>query len=220
MRRSTLSFRPQLHSYPDAETGNCAMGAGRRAQQSTRGNSHETGQAVPVRVGRYRRSRDSRQLAAHAAGGVRGRRRSGAETELAEITVTGSRIVRRDFESSSPIVTVGTEMLRAATAAQAVETGAEPAAAVRALADHVQLGDVQPSAFNNPGIVTAEPARPRRQSQPGAGRRAPPAACQRARWWWTSTPFPPRPSRAWRSSAAALRPPMAPTPWAASPISR
>jgi hypothetical protein len=36
---------------------------------------------------------------------------SAEDDSLAEITVTGSRIVRRDFESPSPIVTVGGEIL-------------------------------------------------------------------------------------------------------------
>ena len=34
---------------------------------------------------------------------------SAEEAELAEVTVTGSRIVRRDLEAASPIVTVATE---------------------------------------------------------------------------------------------------------------
>ena len=34
-----------------------------------------------------------------------------AEEELAMVVVTGSRIVRRDFESATPVVTVGKELL-------------------------------------------------------------------------------------------------------------
>ena len=72
---------------------------------------------------------------------------------LAEVTVTGSRIVRRDTTSSSPIVTVGSELFEQ-TSTQAVE------AALNKLPQFVpgqtmfSAGDVQPSAFNNPGIVT------------------------------------------------------------------
>ncbi len=74
-------------------------------------------------------------------------------TELAEVTVTGSRIVRRDFESASPIVTVGTEMLES-TGTQALETTLNQLPQFVPSQTMFSSGDVQPSAFNNPGIVT------------------------------------------------------------------
>jgi outer membrane receptor protein involved in Fe transport len=76
----------------------------------------------------------------------------GAE-ELEEVTVTGSRIVRRDYEAASPIVTVNEELFD-----QISTVGVE--AALNQLPQFVPAqtmfssGDVQPSAFNNPGIVT------------------------------------------------------------------
>lgn len=76
-----------------------------------------------------------------------------AAEELEEITVTGSRIVRRDYEAASPIVTVNEELFD-----QVSTVGVE--AALNQLPQFVPAqtmfssGDVQPSAFNNPGIVT------------------------------------------------------------------
>lgn len=76
-----------------------------------------------------------------------------AAEELQEVTVTGSRIVRRDFESSSPIVTVGGEMLEN-TGTQAVETTLNQLPQFVPSQTMFSAGDVQPSAFSNPGIVT------------------------------------------------------------------
>lgn len=76
-----------------------------------------------------------------------------AEPELEEVTVTGSRIVRRDYEAASPIVTVNEELFD-----QISTIGVENA--LNQLPQFVPAqtmfssGDVQPSAFNNPGIVT------------------------------------------------------------------
>jgi iron complex outermembrane receptor protein len=73
--------------------------------------------------------------------------------ELEEITVTGSRIVRRDYQAASPIVTVGEEMFD-----QVSTVGIENA--LNQLPQFVpsqtmfSSGDVQPSAFNTPGIAT------------------------------------------------------------------
>jgi len=76
-----------------------------------------------------------------------------AAADLQEVTVTGSRIVRRDFESSSPIVTVGSEMLDN-TGTQAVESALNQLPQFVPSQTMFSAGDVQPSAFNNPGIVT------------------------------------------------------------------
>lgn len=73
--------------------------------------------------------------------------------ELEEVTVTGSRIVRRDYQAASPIVTVGGEMFD-----QVSTVGIENA--LNQLPQFVPAqtmfssGDVQPSAFNTPGIAT------------------------------------------------------------------
>lgn len=76
-----------------------------------------------------------------------------AAEDLQEVTVTGSRIVRRDFESSSPIVTVGNEMFQN-TGSAAVETALNQLPQFVPSQTMFSAGDVQPSAFNNPGIVT------------------------------------------------------------------
>src|SRR5690606_8161740 len=77
----------------------------------------------------------------------------GADNTLAEVTVTGSRIVRRDFVSPSPVVTVGGEMLEQGST-QAVETMLNQLPQFVPSQTMFSAGDVQPSAFNNPGIVT------------------------------------------------------------------
>lgn len=75
------------------------------------------------------------------------------QDELEEIIVTGSRIVRRDYEAASPIVTVSEE-----TFDQISSLGVE--ATMNQLPQYVpaqtmfSAGDVQPSAFNTPGIAT------------------------------------------------------------------
>ncbi len=73
--------------------------------------------------------------------------------ELAEVTVTGSRITRRDFESSSPLVTVSSEQLQT-TGTQAIETALNQLPQFVPSQTMFSSADVQPSAFNNPGIVT------------------------------------------------------------------
>lgn len=72
---------------------------------------------------------------------------------LDEITVTGSRIVRRDFDSPSPIVTVGSEMFEQ-TGSVAVEKALNQLPQFVPSQTMFSSGDVQPSPFNNPGIVT------------------------------------------------------------------
>jgi iron complex outermembrane recepter protein len=73
--------------------------------------------------------------------------------QLAEVTVTGSRIVRRDFESPSPIVTVGSEAFEH-TGSTAVESVLNQLPQFVPSQTMFSSADVQPSAFNNPGIVT------------------------------------------------------------------
>jgi iron complex outermembrane receptor protein len=75
------------------------------------------------------------------------------EEELEEITVTGSRIVRRDYEASSPIVTLNSESFN-----QISNVGVE--SALNQLPQFVpaqtqfSAGDIQSLAYNTPGIAT------------------------------------------------------------------
>src|SRR5690606_26295042 len=73
--------------------------------------------------------------------------------ELAEVTVTGSRIVRRDNVANSPIVTVGAAVFEQ-TSTQAVESVLNELPQFVPSQTMFSSGDVQPSAFSNPGIVT------------------------------------------------------------------
>ncbi len=75
------------------------------------------------------------------------------DSALEEVTVTGSRILRRDFESSSPILTVGSELFEQ-TGSVAVEKALNQLPQFVPSQTMFSSGDVQPSAFNNPGIVT------------------------------------------------------------------
>ncbi len=78
---------------------------------------------------------------------------SPAVNELEEVTVTGSRIRRRDFESPSPIVTVGTEQLEQ-TSNVALEASLNKLPQfVPALSQFI-TGDIQPNATNTPGAAT------------------------------------------------------------------
>jgi iron complex outermembrane recepter protein len=75
------------------------------------------------------------------------------EEQLEEITVTGSRIVRRDYEASSPIVTVNAESFD-----QVSNLGVE--GALNQLPQFVpsqtqfSAGDIQSTATNTPGIAS------------------------------------------------------------------
>lgn len=75
------------------------------------------------------------------------------EEELEEITVTGSRIVRRDYEASSPIVTINADSFN-----QVSNVGVE--SALNQLPQFVpaqtqfSAGDIQSFAYNTPGIAT------------------------------------------------------------------
>ena len=76
-----------------------------------------------------------------------------AATESDQIIVTGSRIVRRDYEASSPIVTVGEDLLRA-TGSSSLETSLNRLPAFTP-AQNPQLGrDTQATATSTPGAAT------------------------------------------------------------------
>ena len=98
---------------------------------------------------------------------------SAEAVEVEEIVVTGSRIARSDFSSTSPIVTVRRRSHRAERHGQH-RTGDEPVAAVRAGPDleHRRRRGAR-------GTRVAQPAWSRRNTKSRAARRAAPAAVQR-----------------------------------------
>ncbi|HEX9806478.1 MAG TPA: TonB-dependent receptor [Alteraurantiacibacter sp.] len=81
----------------------------------------------------------------------------GAEAEDSSdgqpIIVTGSRIVRRDYEANSPIVTVGDELLKN-TGTAAIETSLNKLPAFTPVQTPSLGGDIQPTATNTPGAAT------------------------------------------------------------------
>lgn len=78
----------------------------------------------------------------------------GGQQTLEEIVVTGSRIVRRDFEANSPIVTVDEELFDQ-SATSAIETQLNRLPQFTPTFDNPsQGGDIQPNARNTPGEAT------------------------------------------------------------------
>jgi len=69
------------------------------------------------------------------------------------IVVTGSRIVRRDYESNSPIVTAGQELLQNSATA-AIETSLNKLPAFTPVQTPALGGDIQPTATSTPGAAT------------------------------------------------------------------
>jgi iron complex outermembrane receptor protein len=95
-------------------------------------------------------------VAAALAGGLMGQgvqaQDAAAEAdELVEVTVTGSRIVRRDLTASSPIVTVAEDVFENSSNVS-VESALNELPQFRADRTQFVAGDVQASAFNTPGI--------------------------------------------------------------------
>jgi outer membrane receptor protein involved in Fe transport len=77
-----------------------------------------------------------------------------ASDEGQAIVVTGSRIVRQDYEANSPIVTVGEELLQQ-TSSGAIEQALNKLPQFNAtLKNPTQGGDIQPTATNTPGAAT------------------------------------------------------------------
>ena len=74
------------------------------------------------------------------------------ETEQA-IVVTGSRIVRRDYEANSPIVTAGQELLQNSSTA-ALETNLNKLPNFTPVQTPALGNDIQPTATNTPGAAT------------------------------------------------------------------
>jgi outer membrane receptor protein involved in Fe transport len=80
-----------------------------------------------------------------------GAQESGGDAGLTEVTITGSRIVRRDLEASSPVVTVDTAALENQSTI-GVESALNSLPQFKPAGTQFVAGDVQASAFNNPGI--------------------------------------------------------------------
>jgi outer membrane receptor protein involved in Fe transport len=76
-----------------------------------------------------------------------------AQDAVEEITVTGSRITRRDLESSSPIITVSTEQLEN-TSNVGIEATLNNMPQFVAGETQYDTGNTQPSAFATPGIAS------------------------------------------------------------------
>ncbi|HTQ98940.1 MAG TPA: TonB-dependent receptor [Candidatus Acidoferrum sp.] len=76
-----------------------------------------------------------------------------AQEKLEEITVTGSRIVRRDYEAASPIVTVGSDAFNQVSNL-GVESALNQLPQFQPAQTQFSSGDIQSSAFNAPGIAT------------------------------------------------------------------
>jgi iron complex outermembrane receptor protein len=69
------------------------------------------------------------------------------------IVITGSRIVRRDYQANSPIQTVGSDLLQNASTS-AIETSLNKLPQFSPTADADAGGDIQPTATNTPGAAT------------------------------------------------------------------
>ena len=78
---------------------------------------------------------------------------SSQQQAVEEITVTGSRIVRRDLESSSPIITVGTEQLEN-TSQVGIEATLNSMPQFVAGDTQYDTSTTEPSAFVTPGIAS------------------------------------------------------------------
>ncbi|MDR2216342.1 MAG: TonB-dependent receptor [Nevskiaceae bacterium] len=85
--------------------------------------------------------------------GVAGEAAGGAEDGLAEVTVTGSRIVRRDLDAASPIVTVTSQAFDESST-MAVESVLNQLPQYVPSATQFNTSDTFASATNTPGIST------------------------------------------------------------------
>jgi iron complex outermembrane receptor protein len=75
------------------------------------------------------------------------------DASLSEITITGSRIVRRDLDAASPVVTVDASSLENSSTV-GVESALNKLPQFRAERTQFVSTDVQATAFNTPGIST------------------------------------------------------------------
>jgi outer membrane receptor protein involved in Fe transport len=99
---------------------------------------------------RHSRSLVSAAVAAAIAGGMP-LAHAADEPQVQEVTITGSRIVRRDLTASSPIVTVEAEKLENVSTV-GIESVLNKLPQFKPAGTQFVAGDVQASAFNNPGI--------------------------------------------------------------------
>jgi outer membrane receptor protein involved in Fe transport len=76
------------------------------------------------------------------------------EVVLEEATITGSRIVRRDAEANSPIVTVGAELLGQSSSASLEVNLNKLPQFTPTETPTTEGGDIQPTATNTPGAAT------------------------------------------------------------------
>jgi len=76
-----------------------------------------------------------------------------AAAEEQAIVVTGSRIVRRDYEANSPIVTAGQELLQNSSTS-ALETNLNKLPAFTPVQTPAIASDIQPTATSTPGAAT------------------------------------------------------------------
>ena len=102
-----------------------------------------------------------------------------AQEATEEIVITGSRIVRRDLDAPSPILTVDTEAFEQIEQRLA-RVRAEPVPAVQGRRHAVRRERHPADGEQLARHVDAEPARPRREPQLGAARRPPRPASQRS----------------------------------------
>jgi len=83
-----------------------------------------------------------------------GHRAEAQQEEIEEVVVTGSLILRRDFEANSPIVTVDEDLFDQSTTS-AVETQLNRLPQFTPTLDNpTQGGDIQPNARNTPGMAS------------------------------------------------------------------
>ncbi|MBO9574096.1 MAG: TonB-dependent receptor [Sphingobium sp.] len=78
---------------------------------------------------------------------------TGGEGEAQAIVITGSRIARQDYQSNSPMVTVGEELLQQSSTA-AIEQNLNKLPQFTPAKTPTGGGDIQPTATNTPGAAT------------------------------------------------------------------
>jgi iron complex outermembrane recepter protein len=100
---------------------------------------------------RHSRSLISAAVAASIAGSMPAQAQTADDDSLQEVTITGSRIVRRDLTASSPIVTVEAQLLENSSTV-GVESALNKLPQFKPAGTQFVAQDVQASAFNNPGI--------------------------------------------------------------------
>src|SRR4051812_45201783 len=80
------------------------------------------------------------------------RTENAADAGVSEVTVTGSRIVRRDLESSSPVVTVETKVFEESSTLAVESVLNQLPQFVPTSSTQFNTSDVFPSATSTPGI--------------------------------------------------------------------